>query len=163
MSAFRLGNSLGISRAKASEFLSAYNATYAGVQNYFTRVIEKAEETGFVETLFGRRRAIPDSTNKNKIIKSSAERIAKNTPIQGSAADIVKKAMIALDGVLKARSKTLDATLLLQVHDELILECSERDVAEVCSLVKEVMESVVTLKLPLKVTIESGPRWGDFH
>ena len=163
MSAFRLAGELGIPRPQAQNFLSAYNAMYAGVQDYFTGVIEKAEKTGFVETIFGRRRAIPSLRSKNRVEKSAAERIAKNTPIQGSAADIVKEAMIALDAALKARSKTLDAKLLLQVHDELILECRERDAAEVGAMVKEVMESVITLKVPLKVSVESGTRWGDFH
>jgi DNA polymerase-1 len=143
--------------------LSAYNATYAGVQDYFTRVIEKAEKTGYVETIFGRRRALPAIRSKNRIEKASAERVAKNTPIQGSAADIVKKAMIALDAALRARSKTLNAKLLLQVHDELILECDKRDADEVSALVKEVMESVIMLKVPLKVSVEAGRRWGDFH
>ena len=163
MSAFRLAGALGIPRTQAQEFLSAYNATYAGVQDYFTHVIEKAEKMGFVETIFGRRRSLLAIRSKNRVEKASAERIAKNTPIQGSAADIVKKAMIALDAALTARSKTLDAKLMLQVHDELILECSERDAAEVSALVKEVMESVITLKVPLKVSVESGIRWGDFH
>jgi DNA polymerase-1 len=163
MSAFRLANELGISRTQASDFLSAYNATYSGVQDYFTQVIEKAEQTGYVETIFSRRRALPDIRSRNKVEKAAAERVAKNTPIQGSAADIVKKAMIALDGTLKARRHTLDAKMLLQVHDELILECGERDATETRALVKEVMEGVITLKVPLKVSVETGPRWGDFH
>jgi DNA polymerase-1 len=163
MSAFRLANELGIPRAQAAEFLAAYNATYAGVQAYFTRVIEKAEETGYVETLLGRRRAIPEIRSRNKVEKAAAERIAKNTPIQGSAADIVKQAMLNLDAALRNRSKTLSAKLLLQVHDELILECAERDSVETQSLVREVMEGVVTLQAPLKVSVEAGLSWGDFH
>ncbi|MDR1785750.1 MAG: DNA polymerase I [Spirochaetaceae bacterium] len=163
MSAFRLSNELGISRSQAADFLAAYNATYSGVQAYFAGVIEKAEETGYVETLFGRRRAIPEIRSRNRVEKAAAERIAKNTPIQGSAADVVKKAMLALDGALRARAKTLDARLLLQVHDELILECPARDSSEVQALVKEVMEGVVTLKAPLRVSVEAGPCWGDFH
>ncbi|GMO50663.1 MAG: DNA polymerase I [Treponemataceae bacterium] len=169
MSAFRLANALDISRAQAQDFLSAYNATYAGVQDYFTRVIEKAEKTGYVETIFGRRRALPAITSRNRVEKAGAERIAKNTPIQGSAADIVKKAMIALDAALKNRAAALgaksyrSAKLLLQVHDELILECAERDADETRALVKEVMEGVITLRVPLKVSVEHGTRWGDFH
>jgi DNA polymerase-1 len=163
MSAFRLAHALSISRTRAQEFLNAYNATYAGVQDYFTRVIEKAEQTGYVETIFGRRRALPAITSRNRVEKAGAERVAKNTPIQGSAADIVKKAMIALDAALKNRAATLGAKLLLQVHDELILECAERDAAETSALVKEVMESVIALRVPLKVSVEHGTRWGDFH
>jgi DNA polymerase-1 len=161
MSAFRLSNGLGITRTKAQEFLDAYNATYAGVQRYFADTIAKAEETGFVETIFGRRRAISGIASKNKLEKSGAERIAKNTPIQGSAADIVKKAMLAVNAALEQALSP--ARLLLQVHDELIFECPQAEAEHAAALVKKAMEGVVALRVPLGVSVEAGPRWGDFH
>ncbi len=161
MSAFRLARELAIPRAKAQDFLDSYNATYAGVQRYFSETIMQAEQRGYVETLFGRRRALPAILSRNKTEKSAAERVAKNTPIQGSAADIVKKAMIALDAALWDAGSP--ARVLLQVHDELILECPEREAAAAAALVKSVLEGVVALKAPLKASVETGPHWGDFH
>jgi DNA polymerase-1 len=161
MGAFRLSNELGIPRAQAQTFLDAYNATYAGVQKYFTQTILHAEETGCVETIFGRRRRISQITSKNRVEKNAAERIAKNTPIQGSAADIVKKAMLAVDRELSAKKSP--ARLLLQVHDELIFECPQESAGETAALVRRVMEDVVTLNVPLHVSVETGVRWGDFH
>ena len=161
MSAFRLSNSLRISRTQAKEFIDAYFAMYSGVSKFMRDVCTRAEKTGSVQTIMGRRRFMPAINSKNKIEKAAAERIAVNTPIQGSAADIVKKAMIEVDAaLLKQKHK---ARILLQVHDELILECSEDETEEVKALVKEKMENVITLSVPLRVSIESGKRWGDFH
>lgn len=111
----------------------------------------------------GRRRKILNITSRNKIEKSGAERIAVNTPIQGSAADIVKKAMIDVDAALKENS--CEARLLLQVHDELILECADNDAAieKTISILKEKMEGAVKLSVPLKVSIEHGANWGESH
>ncbi|MDR1575083.1 MAG: DNA polymerase I, partial [Treponema sp.] len=111
--------------------------------------------------IFGRRRYIRGINSRNKTEKAAAERVAVNTPIQGSAADIVKTAMIALDRALT--KKKSPARLLLQVHDELILECPKEAVEETAALVREVMEQAVTLTVPLRVTVETGRRWGDFH
>ena len=161
MSAFRLANELGISNTQAKSFIDSYFATYSGVQSFIHSTVEHAEEKGFVETIFGRRRYIQNINSKNKIEKSAAERVAVNTPIQGSAADIVKKAMIAVDAALK--KENLHGQMLLQVHDELILECPESETEKVSALVKREMEQVVALSVPLKVSVESGKNWGLFH
>ena len=161
MSAFRLAKDLNISRTQAQEFMNAYFATYAGITQFMQEVIFKAEETGYVETLFGRRRYIYGINSKNKLEKSGAERMAKNTPIQGSAADIVKMAMIAVHKELS--EKVPSAKMLLQVHDELIVECDTNDAESVSKLMKETMEKVVKLDVPLKVSVESGTSWGQFH
>ncbi|GMO26335.1 MAG: DNA polymerase I [Termitinemataceae bacterium] len=161
MSAFRLSNELSISRSDASNFIDAYFKTYSGVRKYIDGLISKAEETGYATTLFGRRRFIYGINSQNKTEKSGACRIAVNTPIQGSAADIVKLAMINLDA--KLHETKSPARLLLQVHDELILECPKENAKEISTLVGSVMENAVSLKIPLRVTIETGMRWGDFH
>ena len=161
MSAFRLANELNISRSEASGFINAYFNTYSGVWQFIKNIIKKTEETGFVTTIFGRRRYIPAISSRNKTEKSAAERVAVNTPIQGSAADIVKTAMLRLNSRLTAeRSK---ARLLLQVHDELILECPEKDAVKTVKLVKTEMEQAASLRVPLRVSVETGSRWGDFH
>ena len=161
MSAFRLSNELGIPRGQAQGFIEKYFATYAGISQFKEDMISQAEEKGFVETIMGRRRYIPAINSRNKLEKSGAERIAVNTPIQGSAADIVKKAMLAVTDLLKKES--CSAQLLLQVHDELIFECDQGDADTAATLIRQAMESVVELRVPLKVSVEIGPRWGDFH
>jgi len=161
MSAYRLANELGISRPDAQNFITAYFNTYSGVRKYIEELIAKTEQTGYVTTLSGRRRYVPTINSRNKTEKSAAERITVNTPIQGSAADIVKTAMINLDKRLtKERS---GARLLLQVHDELILECPKDEAEAAATLVKEEMEKAVKLIIPLRVSVERGSRWGDFH
>jgi len=161
MSAFRLANELNISRAEASNFIAAYFNTYSGVRQLIEDIIKKTEETGYVTTIFGRRRYIPTINSRNKTEKAAAERIAVNTPIQGSAADIVKTAMINLDRRLTAEQSK--ARLLLQVHDELILECPKESAAETAMLIKAEMEQAASLSIPLRVSVETGSRWGDFH
>jgi len=161
MSAFRLANQLRISRSNASEFIKRYFATYSGVRSFMERLKQTAREKGYVETLMGRRRSIADITSSNKKQRAAAERVAINTPIQGSAADIVKLAMLNVDRMLK---KAKYATrILLQVHDELILEAPHNEVEAVKMLLKKEMESVMPLSVPLRVTIESGECWGNFH
>jgi DNA polymerase-1 len=161
MSAFRLANELGISRTDATNFIAAYFNTYAGVRRFIEDLIKKTEETGYVSTILGRRRYIRTINSRNKTEKAAAERIAVNTPIQGSAADIVKTAMLNLDKRLTAEKSP--ARLLLQVHDELILECPQDAVAATVALVKAEMEQAVTLRIPLRVSVETGTRWGSFH
>ncbi len=161
MSAFRLSNELGIPRSTASEFIESYFATYSGIQKFMHSTIEKVEQTGYVETIMGRRRYIPTIRSKNKMEKAGAERIAINTPIQGSAADIVKTAMLS---VYKALAEDIpSAKMLLQVHDELIIECDEKDTQAVENLIRKEMEKAVTLSVPLRVSVESAKSWGDFH
>jgi DNA polymerase-1 len=161
MSAFRLANELNISRTDASSFIEAYFNTYAGVRRFIEKLIKKTEECGYASTILGRRRYIPSINSGNKTEKAAAERIAVNTPIQGSAADIVKTAMLNLDKRLAAVLSP--ARLLLQVHDELILECPRDAAAETATLVKTEMEQAVKLNVPLRVSVETGKRWGSFH
>ena len=163
MSTFRLSNELGISRAAAAQFIENYFAQYISIDKFIKETIASAEKNGYVETLMGRRRKILNIKSRNKIEKSAAERIAVNTPIQGSAADIVKKAMIDVDAALKENS--CEAKLLLQVHDELILECADNEAAieKTISILREKMEGAVKLSIPLKVSIEHGANWGEFH
>lgn len=161
MSAFRLANELGIPRVQAQEFIDAYFRTYAGVRTFVQQVIADAERDGYVTTLLGRRRYIVAINSKNKTEKAAAERVAVNTPIQGSAADIVKLAMLKLDASLRASNK--DARMLLQVHDELIVECAEDDAEAVMDLIRREMESTVTLRAPLRVGVEKARSWGDMH
>ena len=163
MSAFRLANDLGISRTQAAQFIDNYFAQYSSVNAFIKETIKKAEETGYVETILGRRRPILAINSRNKIEKSAAERIAVNSPVQGSAADIVKKAML---GVSEALKKTKSPVrLLLQVHDELIFECPDEKatIEAAIALIKDKMENAVKLKVPLRVSIEYGKNWGEFH
>ncbi len=163
MSAFRLANDLGISRTQASNFIDNYFRMYSSVDSFIKETIQKAEEAGYVETIFGRRRPILAINSRNKIEKSAAERIAVNTPVQGSAADIVKKAMIAVSSALEEASSP--ARLLLQVHDELIFECpdDQATIDSTIALIKDKMENAVKLNVPLRVSIEYGKNWGEFH
>ncbi|MDR1277887.1 MAG: DNA polymerase I, partial [Treponema sp.] len=161
MSAFRLANELGISRTDAAAFIDAYFKTYAGVSRFISDLIRKTEASGYAATILGRRRRILGINSRNKTEKAAAERVAVNTPIQGSAADIVKIAMLELDKRLAAEKSP--ARLLLQVHDELILECPKAEAKAAAALVKEVMEKAAVLRAPLRVSVETGKRWGDFH
>jgi DNA polymerase-1 len=161
MSSFRLSKELSISRHEAAAFIEAYFRTYSGTNNLIERLIKHCEETGFVSTLLGRKRFIPAINSSNKTEKAAAERIAVNTPIQGSAADIVKTAMLNVDKALTATHSR--ARLLLQVHDELILEVPEDDAEKAAVLIRECMENTIALKVPMRVSVEIGKRWGDFH
>lgn len=163
MSAFRLANDLGISRTQAAEFIENYFKTYSSVNDFINSTIQKTEETGFVQTIFGRKRQIANINSKNKLEKSGAERMAVNTPVQGSAADIVKKAMLDVSKVLE--EENTQAKLILQVHDELLVECPDnpQTIEKTISIIKEKMENAVKLNVPLKVSIEYGKNWGEFH
>ena len=163
MSAFRLANDLGISRTQAAEFIENYFKTYSSVNDFINSTIQKTEETGFVQTIFGRKRHIANINSKNKLEKSSAERMAVNTPVQGSAADIVKKAMLDVSKALE--EENTQAKLILQVHDELLVECPDnpQTIEKTISIIKEKMENAVKLNVPLKVSIEYGKNWGEFH
>lgn len=161
MSAFRLSKELGIPMGTAKSFIDSYFATYQGITRFISETVSQCEEKGYVETILGRRRTIEAINNSNKTIKAGAERMAVNTPIQGSAADIVKMAMIAVHKALK--EKFPSAKLLLQVHDELIVECDESQGEQVAQLMKEEMEGIMSLKVPLRVSVEYGKSWGEFH
>lgn len=163
MSAFRLSNELGISRTQAQEFITSYFTEYASIQRFISETIQEAHEKCRVSTIFGRSRFIPTINNANKNDQAAAERIAVNTPIQGSAADIVKMAMLKVNTAL--RTNPTGAKMLLQVHDELIFECPDNQEAidTTLKLIKENMENAVKLSIPLRVSIEYGKNWGEFH
>ncbi|MCR5724985.1 MAG: DNA polymerase I [Treponema sp.] len=163
MSAFRLARELGIPRTRAQEFIDNYFTLYAGIKRFIAETVLNAEENGYVETISARRRTISGIRSANKLEKAGAERVATNTPIQGSAADIVKKAMIDVDAAL--HENPTGARLLLQVHDELILECPDTPEAIEATerLLREKMEHAYTLQVPLRVSIEHGTNWGLFH
>ena len=163
MSAFRLAQDLGISRTQAQTFIDNYFKLYKDVDNFITETISSAEKTGFVKTILNRKRPIMNINSRNKIEKSAAERIAVNTPVQGSAADIVKMAMLNVTSALEESESPVK--LLLQVHDELIFECPDNpeQIEKAISLIKDKMEHAVKLDVPLRVSIEYGKNWGEFH
>ncbi len=159
MSAYGLAKELGIGRKEAKRFIDTYFDKYPGVKKFMTRIVEKARRQGFVETILGRRRYIKEIKSRNRIIRQFAERTAINTPIQGSAADIIKLAM--LKAAERFREKEPETRLLLQVHDELIAECPEAEHETTASLLKETMEGVVDLLVPLKVAVGWGKNWDE--
>ena len=157
ISDFGLGRQLGVPRSEAAQYIDSYFARYTGVKEYMEGEKKKAREMGYVETLFGRRRYLPDIHAKNFNRRSFAERTAINTPIQGTAADIIKLAMIRVDAAL--RRQKLKARLVLQVHDELIVECPVKEAEQVKKIVTAEMENVVQLKVPLLAEAKSGASW----
>ena len=163
MGAYRLSNDLKISFREANDFINTYFQIYSGVKDFFDRTVKEAEDTGFTTTISGRRREIKNISASNMNVREAAIRMAKNSPIQGSAADIVKKAMLDVDEALKANPT--GAKLLLQVHDELIFECDddEKAVSDTIALVRDKMEHAFRLSVPLRVSIETGKNWGEFH
>jgi DNA polymerase-1 len=154
MSAFGLSEQLNISRQEAQTFINRYFDLYRGVKEFMDGIIEQARRDGFVTTLFHRRRIVPDILSKNKTIREFAERTALNTPIQGTAADIIKLATIRADRLL--REQRLQSELLLQIHDELIFEVPLAELATTTALVKEAMENVMELAVPLLVNLSQG-------
>ena len=159
ISDFGLSNNLGITRKRAKEFIDKYLETFSGVNKYMTDIVEFAKEHGYVETLYNRRRALPEINAKNKIVASLNARLAMNTPIQGTAADIIKLAMInAFDYIEKTK---VDAKLLLQVHDELIFDVNKDEVDEFTIEMVKIMEEAVELDVKLKAEASSGSSWYD--
>ena len=157
ISAFSLSQDIGVSVAEAKAYMDAYFATFPGVRRYMDAVVEQARETGYVETLFHRRRDLPELSSSNRNLRAFGERVALNMPIQGTAADIMKLAMIA---VWKGLRETIpEARLVLQVHDELIVECPEEKAAAVAQLLTEKMEHVVSLAVPLTADAHWGKNW----
>lgn len=158
-SAFGLSRTLGIPIPKAKEFIDKYFQTYRGVQDFLAGIVQAARKEGLVRTRLGRLRRLPDIRSQNRMRREMAERTAINTPIQGSAADLIKLAMIRVDRALA--KERLDARLLLQVHDELVLEVPEREVTQVSQLVRREMESAMSLRVPLKVDLGVGKNWRE--
>ena len=159
ISDYGLSQSLNITRKEAGEFIDRYLKSFPGVKAYMDSSVAEARKCGYVTTLLNRRRYLPDITSSNFSLRSFAERTAMNTPIQGTAADIIKKAMIMMDERLEKEG--LKARMLLQVHDELIFECPPEEVAVLEKIVPDVMESALSLTVPLKVESASGASWYD--
>jgi DNA polymerase I len=159
ISDYGLSQSLKITRKEAGEFIERYFQSYPQVKQYMEDIVQEAKLKGYVTTLLNRRRYIPEITSRNYNLRSFAERTAMNTPIQGSAADIIKKAMI--DMAARLEKEQLQARLLLQVHDELIFEAPKDEIEKLIEIVPDVMENAVTLDVPLKVDYSYGPTWFD--
>ncbi len=161
ISEFGLSKNLSISRTEAGAYIRAYFARYPRIRHFLDATINEASERGFVSTIFGRRRFLPELGSKNRTIRQGAERIAMNTPMQGSAADIIKVAMLRIHKRLQAEK--LQGRLLLQVHDELVLEAPPDETARVSELVKHEMQNVIKLRVPLDVEVGTGPNWAAAH
>ena len=161
LSAFGLAQRLDLPASEAQAIIDRYFARYAAVKRWLVGTVEEARRTGEVRTLWGRKRALPELASRNPALRQGAERMAVNTPIQGTAADVVKVAMIRVDRRL--RETGLDAELLLQVHDELVLEVDERRADEAAALVKEEMARAAELRVPLVVEAGYGRSWADAH
>lgn len=157
ISSFGLAESLNIPVKEAKDFIDSYFEAYPGIKIYMDKVILEAHNNGFVKTLFGRKRIIPELNNKNYLIRSSGERMALNTPIQGTSADILKMAMIKIDQEIK--SKNLKSKMILQVHDELVFDCVTEEIEIIKNIMTDVMEHICELNVPLKVEIEYGDNW----
>lgn len=154
ISGFGLSENLNITPKQAKQFIDEYLNTYPGIQKYMDKTIEKAHELGYVKTLFNRKRIINELQNKNYIIRQSGERMALNTPIQGTSADIIKKAMIDVDK--KIKENNLKSKMILQIHDELVIDTVIEEIDIVKEILKESMENAYTLNVPLKVDINTG-------
>ena len=159
ISEFSLAQDIGVSRREAKEYIERYLTQYPGVRDYMKNIVETARTQGYVSTLFGRRRMIPEIRSTNFNIRSGAERIALNTPVQGTAADIMKLAMVRVFRALETNG--LRARLLLQVHDELIVECPPEEAGRVRAIVADEMEHAATLAVPLVAEAKSGESWYD--
>ena len=155
--AFSLSKDIGVTRAEADSYIKNYLAFYKNIDLYMKNTIEQAKRDGFVTTLFGRRRYLPELASSNRMLQAFGERVARNAPVQGTAADIIKIAMINVYNRLK--TEKLDARLILQVHDELIVEC-RKDIAEtVCDIIKSEMENAAKLSVPMTVDVNYGKTW----
>jgi DNA polymerase-1 len=161
MSAFGLARQLGISRAQAQDYVDLYFARYPGVKAYMDITRTQAQEKGYVETVFGRRLYLPEINARQAPRRQYAERSAINGPMQGTAADIIKKAMIAVDAWLQ--EENIEARLIMQVHDELVLEVNQNAVDRVKAAVIELMNGAAELKVPLKVDVGVGDNWDEAH
>jgi DNA polymerase-1 len=156
---FGLSQTLHISQADAKKYITAYFKKFSSVKSFLDTLKEKAEDTGYAETLFGRKRALPDIKSTNRQVKAMAERVAINSPIQGTAADVIKLAMINIQRILKERK--LKSKMVLQVHDELIFDVEPSEMDEMKTLVKTEMERAVNLTVHLKVEMGTGQNWYD--
>jgi DNA polymerase-1 len=157
--AFTLAKDIGVTQQAAQEFINAYFAGFPSVRGFIDLTLEEARKTGVVKTMFGRRRGVPEITSRNGAIRSGAERIAVNMPIQGTAADILKLAMIQVHGALKAAHPR--ARMILTVHDELLFEAPAEEADDVAALVKARMASATQIRVPLDVDVGIGENWKE--
>ena len=161
ISAFGLSKQLGINRNLAAEYMDIYFSRYPGVRKYMNKTKTEAKKTGYVETLYGRRLYLPEISTGNAIRRQAAERVAINAPVQGTAADIMKKAMLSVNDSLKKQK--IDAKLILQVHDELVVESHEKDTEKVTKILTDSMSKAAKLSVPLEVEIGIGKNWDQAH
>ena len=161
ISAFSLSQDIGVRPKEAQAYIDAYLEKYSGVREYMERVIAEAKEKGYVETLFGRRRPLPELRSSNFNTRAFGERVARNMPIQGTAADIMKLAMVNVHRRLRAEG--LRSRVLLQVHDELIAECPEDEAERVKALLCEEMSGAAALSVPLTANAKIGRSWAQAH
>ena len=161
MSDYGLEQATELSREEAAQFIAAYFEKYPGVKQYLEATKDQVREKGYVQTLLGRRRSIPEINSANRQVREAAERMAINMPVQGTSADIIKVAMIDLDREMDKRQ--LKSKMLLQVHDELMFEVPEAELKEMRQLVPEIMSTALKLSIPLKVDIKTGTNWGEME
>jgi DNA polymerase-1 len=161
LSSFGLSRDLNIRVEEAQGFIDAYFATYPGVKVYIEEQIKRAEKNGFVTTISGRRRYLPDINNKNQAIRQFAQRQAVNTPIQGSASDLIKMAMVDIHKLM--RQKDSGGKMILQVHDELVFDVDSDSLNKFSAMVKAKMENVLKLEVPVKVDLKAGKNWSEME
>jgi len=157
ISDFGLGEQLGISRKKAKEYIEQYLEKYNGIKNFMHNIVEEAKDKGFIETIYHRRRYVPELKSNNYMVRQFGSRVAMNTPIQGTAADIMKIAMINV--YKKIKEQNLKSKLIVQVHDELLVETVPEEIEIVSNILKNEMENVIKLKVPLKADLNQGKNW----
>jgi DNA polymerase-1 len=161
ISAFGLARDLGVSNSEAKRYIDTYFSQYPGVREFLDKTIQDAKKTGFVSTMFHRRRFIPELASSVASVRSFGERMAVNTPIQGTAADLIKLAMINIHARLAREG--LRSKMILQVHDELVFELPDQELESMKALVREEMEGVLTLSVPIKVDVGVGKNWDEAH
>lgn len=161
MSGYGLAKELGVSQREAQNYIDAYFERYKGVKNYIERILKETRSNGFVKTMFGRIRYVPEINNHDNSVRQVGERIAMNTPIQGTAADIIKLAMVSIHRKLK--EKCLCSHIIMQIHDELVLEVKDEETETVKDIVKTEMENVIKLSVPLNVSLGLGKSWAEAH
>jgi DNA polymerase-1 len=161
MSAFGLARQLGIGRDEAQEYVNLYFARYPGVKAFMDRTRTQAKEQGYVETVFGRRLYLPEINARNGARRQAAERTAINAPMQGTAADIIKRAMIEVDAWLQGENQGI--RMVMQVHDELVFEVADGLLEQASLRIRELMSSAASLRVPLEVDVGAGLNWDEAH
>ena len=163
MSAFGLARQLGIGRNAAQDYVDLYFARYPGVKTFMDDIRQQAEAQGYVETLYGRRLYLPEIKSRNAQRRQAAERTAINAPMQGTAADIIKRAMLAVDGCIMDTEGAMDIRMIMQVHDELVFEVADGQVDSAQVRIRELMVGAAELAIPLEVDIGVGGNWDEAH